>query len=77
MRKIFLTITGLVTFSLAFGLPLLVIAATVTTDAAFTLSSINSVDVTVSTGAAFEEIVVNDNNTLTITTGNDGDISLN
>src|SRR3989338_6732745 len=74
-RKTFIVIAGLMMFSLVFGFPLSVFAATVTFDADTTLTLPNGTSLTIISGGLVESIVVNDDSTVTVTTASDTDIT--
>lgn len=76
MKKIFLTIAGLVMFSLAIGSPISVFAATVTYNAETTISLPNGVTVVILNGGLVESLVVKDDSSIVTTFGSDTNITL-
>lgn len=76
MRKIFLTISGLVLFSLALAFPLSLSAATLTFNAETTLSLPNGISLKVLNGGLVASLVVNDDSTISLTFESDSAITI-
>ena len=76
MKKTISTIVWLLVMSLALSLPLSVVAATVTYNADTTISLPNNLTLTILNGSKIESITINDDSTLTVSTGSDTDLSL-
>jgi len=75
MRKIFLRSFGLVIFSLALLLPISVLAASVTYNAAVTVSLPNSKTLTITNGSLVESVTINDDSTITVGLASDSNIT--